>query len=221
MSQHGFFSSLKDLVRAYRKYDPATSSNLEILLLYPGVKAWVLHRIAHRLYRLKMPFFPRFFSEWARAWTGIDIHPGAQIGERVIMDHGVGIVIGETAIVGDDVLLYQGVTLGGTSLERTKRHPTIERHCVLGAGAKVLGNITVGEGCRVGANSVVVRDVPRGCTVVGVPGKIVSSGGIKEGQELEHGRLPDPVVQRLNDLERQVSELRKSLEREESAKAGA
>jgi serine O-acetyltransferase len=143
--------------------------------------------------------------------TGIEIHPGAQIGNRVIMDHGIGIVIGETAIVGDDVLLYQGVTLGGTSLERTKRHPTIEKSCVVGAGAKVLGNITVGEGSRVGANSVVVRDVPPGSTVVGIPGKIVSSAGVVHGHELDHGTLPDPLAQRLAEMERMLVELRRKV----------
>ena len=211
MAQRSFFSRLRDLVGAYRKYDPATNSSLEIYFLYPGVRAWVIHQVSHFFYVSGVPFLPRLCSEMMRLSSGIDIHPGAQIGERVIMDHGMGIVIGETAIVGDDVLIYQGVTLGGTSLERAKRHPTIENHCVIGAGAKVLGNITVGEGCRVGANSVVVRSVPRGCTVVGIPGKIVSGEGIVSGEELEHGNLPDPVNQKCRDLEARIEQLESRL----------
>ena len=200
------FKEIRELVCAYKKYDPATKSTLEIALLYPGVKALFFHRIAHVLWTSHVPFLPRFISEISRFWTGIEIHPGAQIGHRVIMDHGQGIVIGETAIVGDDVLIYQGATLGGTSLERTKRHPTIEAKCVLGAGCKVLGNIVIGEGTRIGANSVVVRSVPPGSTVVGIPGRVVASG-IAMGEELEHGNLPDPILQRIRDLEKRLSQL--------------
>jgi serine O-acetyltransferase len=202
---------LLELVRKYRDSDPATESVLEVLLFYPGVKASVLHVFAHYFYRIKFPLLPRAISEFARFLTGIDIHPGARLGRRVLMDHGAGIVIGETAIVGDDVLIYQGVTLGGTSLERhKKRHPTIGSHCVIGAGAKVLGNITIGDGSRVGANSVVVQDVPPGSTVVGIPGRVVSAGGgVKAGQELEHGRLPDPLQNRFIELERRLAELEK------------
>lgn len=199
------FTRLFDLVCAYNKYDPATNSRLEILFLYPGVKAWILHQFAHTFYGWKIPFLPRLISDWSRFLTGIDIHPGAVIGDRVIMDHGMGIVIGETAIVHDDVLMYQGVTLGGTSLERKKRHPTIEKHCVIGGGAKILGNIVIGEGSRVGANSVVIKGVPPGSTVVGIPGRIVSQSPVVEGFELEHGSLPDPVLNRLVDLEKRLS----------------
>lgn len=206
-----FFGSLRDLIRAYRKYDPATASSVEILLLYPGIKAWVLYRIAHALYSAKVPFLPRALSELSRWCTGIDIHPGAQLGARIIMDHGMGIVIGETAIVGDDVLIYQGVTLGGTSLERCKRHPTIGANCVIGAGAKILGNLEVGAGCRVGANSVIVKDVPPGSTVVGIPGKVVlTEGGVIHGHELDHGQLPDPVQQKILELERRLKRLEAS-----------
>ena len=208
----GFWGELGELVTAYRKYDPATNNVFEIFFLYPGIRAWVLHRIAHVLYVAHLPFFPRLFSEWSRFFTGIDIHPGATIGRRVIMDHGMGIVIGETAIVGNDVLIYQGVTLGGTSLERAKRHPTIGHNCVLGAGAKVLGNIDIGAGSRIGANSVVVRDVPAGCTVVGIPGKVVVSAGVTLGEELDHGKLPDPVSQKCNDLESRIATLEKKLQ---------
>lgn len=206
-SSKGFFSRLNDLVNAYRKYDPATHSKLEIFLLYPGVKAWILHQVAHYLYQQKLPFFPRLFSELMRLSTGIEIHPGAKIGERVIMDHGMGIVIGETAIVEDDVLIYQGVTLGGTSLERTKRHPTIQSHCVIGGGAKILGNIVVGRGSRVGANSVVIKDVPAGSTVVGIPAKVVSQAIVVEGQELEHGKLPDPLSPKIEEMELRLLKL--------------
>lgn len=209
----GIIGGLREQVRAYRKYDPATNSALEILFLYPGVKAWFFHRLAHSLHRAGVPWLPRLLTETSRFLTGIDIHPGAQLGARVIMDHGMGIVIGETAIVGNDVLLYQGVTLGGTSLERSKRHPTIEDHCVVGSGAKILGNITIGRGSRIGANSVVVRDVPPGCTVVGIPGKVVSSAGVVTGQELEHGRLPDPIQQKCSDLEARVAALEAALAR--------
>ena len=203
---------LFELVAAYRKYDPATKSSAEILFLYPGIKAQLLHSWAHALYRSGVPFLPRLLTEIGRLFTGIDIHPGAQIGRRVIMDHGAGIVIGETAEVHDDVLIYQGVTLGGTSLERAKRHPTIEHHCVIGAGAKILGNIVVGEGSRVGANSVVVRSVPPASTVVGVPARIVQSGGgVREGEELDHGRLPDPVNQRCHELEVRLAALESRL----------
>jgi serine O-acetyltransferase len=203
----GFLGRASDLVAAYRKYDPATSSSLEILLLYPGVKAWALHQLAHALYKTKIPFLPRAVSEFARWVTGIDIHPGATIGERVIIDHGMGVVIGETAVVEDDVLIYHGVTLGGTSLERKKRHPTIRRNCVLGSGAKILGNVEIGEGTRIGSNSVVVKDVPARCTVVGIPARIVSRDGVVEGQELEHGRLPDPVQQIVKQLEDRLARL--------------
>ena len=205
-----FFLRLNELVNAYRKYDPATSSRLEIFLLYPGIKAWIFHGMAHELHRWGVPFFPRFLSEVCRLFTGIEIHPGAQIGDRVIMDHGHGIVIGETSIVGDDVLIYQGVTLGGTSLERAKRHPTIEPHCVIGGGAKILGNIVIGAGSRVGANSVVIKSVPPGSTVVGIPGKVVSSAPVVEGHELEHDRLPDPVLSRIVDLEKRLVLLEQS-----------
>jgi serine O-acetyltransferase len=174
------------LIEAYRKYDPATSSRLEILLLYPGVKAVLIHRMANALYRWGVPFLPRFLTETGRFLTGIDIHPGATIGKNVIIDHGMGVVIGETAVVGDGVMLYQGVTLGGTDFKRVKRHPTLEDGVVVGAGAKVLGNILIGRGTRIGANSVVVDSVPADCTVVGIPAKVVNRHGVKPGEELSH-----------------------------------
>ncbi len=200
-------SAFWDLLEAYRRYDPATESCWEILFLYPGIKAWIFHKMAHFLFKKEIPFLPRLLSEVGRFLSAIDIHPGATIGARVIMDHGAGIVIGETAVIEDDVLIYQGVTLGGTSLERAKRHPTIEKHCVIGAGAKILGNIVIGEGSRVGANSVVVRDVPPGCTVVGIPGKVIASGGVIFGHELDHDKLPDPFLQKFAELESRIQEL--------------
>jgi serine O-acetyltransferase len=207
MKGAGFVGQLFETICVYRKYDPATKSRLEILFLYPGIKAWFFHYIAHKLYKMQMPFFPRFLTEMGRLFSGIDIHPGAQIGRRVIMDHGAGIVIGETAEIGDDVILYQGVTLGGTSLDPVKRHPTVEAHCVLGAGAKILGAIRIGQGSRVGANSVVISDVPAGATVVGIPGRVVVSSAVKEGEELDHARLPDPVLARFRELEQRIDAL--------------
>lgn len=177
-----------DLLKAYTRNDPAARGMLEVLLLYPGVKAIFFHRIAHVLYRANIPFFPRLVSEFSRFLTGIDIHPGAKIGRRVLLDHGMGLVIGETAEVGDDVLLYQGVTLGGTQTQKVKRHPTLGNRVVVGAGAKVLGNIRIGDDSRIGANSVVIKDVPEGSTVVGIPGKILQ-GGVKRGEELCHDHL--------------------------------
>jgi serine O-acetyltransferase len=177
------------LLEAYKKYDPAAKSRLEILLLYPGIKALFFYRIAHMLLLCKVPFFPRLISEVGRWFTGIEIHPGAKIGRRVIIDHGMGVVIGETSEVGNDVILYQGVTLGGTNLSREKRHPTIEDHVVIGAGAKVLGNIVIGRESRIGANSVVTKDVPAKSTVVGVPARTVEKKGVAPGEELCHDRI--------------------------------
>lgn len=176
------------MIRAFKSYDPAARSSLEILLLYPGVKAVFFHRIAHFLFGSGLTFFARFISEFSRFLTGIDIHPGAKLGRNVLIDHGMGTVIGETAIIGDDVIIYQGVTLGGTNLDKVKRHPTLECRVVVGAGAKVLGNITIGRGSRIGANSVVIADVPPFSTVVGIPGKILP-GGIQPGKELCHEEI--------------------------------
>lgn len=177
------------LLKTYRHYDPATKSYLEIALLYPGVKAIFFHRIAHALCRMNVPFFPRAIAEFSRFLTGIEIHPGAKIGKNVIIDHGMGTVIGETAEVGDNVIIYQGVTLGGTHLQPIKRHPTIENHVVIGGGAKVLGAITIGSGTRIGSNSVVIENVPPNCTVVGIPARIIARQGVKPGEELSHEQI--------------------------------
>lgn len=178
---------MKKLIQSYRQYDPAARSSLEIFFLYPGVKALVVHRIAHFFWKFGFYFVARAISEFGRFLTGIDIHPAAKMGQ-VIIDHGMGVVIGETAEVADGVIIYQGVTLGGTSLARTKRHPTIHEHVVIGAGAKVLGAIDIGRGTRIGANSVVVESVPPNSTVVGIPGKIIQRG-VREGEELQHEQI--------------------------------
>lgn len=162
-----------DFLRAYKNYDPAAKSYLEILLLYPGPKAVFLHRVAHAFYRIGLFFIARFVSESSRAWTGIEIHPGARLGRRLVIDHGMGLVIGETAVVGDDCILFHGTTLGGVKFDPVKRHPTLGSRVLVGAGAKILGPVTVGEGARIGANAVVLHDVPAGATVVAGPSTIL------------------------------------------------
>ncbi|PJZ83571.1 serine O-acetyltransferase [Leptospira harrisiae] len=184
-------------IKIIKKFDPAAKSYLEIVLCYPGLHALWLHKFAHLLYKLRLPIIPRLVNYISRFLTGIDIHPGAQIAAGVFIDHGSGVVIGETAIVGSGSLIFQGVTLGGTGKESGKRHPTIGKNVVIGAGAKVLGNITVEDHVRVGAGSVVMRNVPAGCTVVGIPGKVVKAGDIASDsveQMLEHNQMPDPIA---------------------------
>lgn len=184
-------------IRAIRNFDPAARSYIEIVLCYPGLHALWLHKIAHFLFRIKIPLLPRFINYLSRMFTGIDIHPGAQIANGIMIDHGQGVVIGETAIVEEGCLIYQGVTLGGTGKECGKRHPTLRKNVVVGAGAKVLGNITVEENCRIGAGSVVMRNVPKGCTVVGIPGKVVKTATSLDASTsgmLDHGEMPDPVA---------------------------
>jgi serine O-acetyltransferase len=198
--------------------DPAARNWLEVLTCYPGLHALWFHRFAHWLHGLKLPLIPRLVSHLARLLTGIEIHPGAEIGCGVFIDHGMGVVIGETAIVGDYSLIYQGVTLGGTGKESGKRHPTLGENVVVGAGAKVLGNLQVGDNVRIGAGSVVLRDVPSNCTVVGVPGRVVHRAG-ERSDLLEHGRLPDSeaqviraLVDRIEQLEQQVQQLQEKQE---------
>jgi serine O-acetyltransferase len=194
--------------------DPAARNWLEVIFCYPGLQALLLYRVAHRLQQFNLPFIPRFISHLARFLTGIEIHPGAVIGLGVFIDHGMGVVIGETAIVGNYALIYQGVTLGGTGKELGKRHPTLGENVVVGAGAKVLGNIQVGDNVRIGAGSVVLRSVPSDCTVVGVPGRIVYRSG-ERVDPLAHGSLPDSeaqviraLVDRIEALEQQVQGLK-------------
>ena len=178
------------LIETYRKYDPATKSSLEIFFLYPGVKAVGLHRISHFLHRKGLPFIPRLICEIGRFLTGIEIHPGAKIGKNLIIDHGMGVVIGETAEIGDHCLIFHGVTLGGVDFSPQKRHPTLGNNVVVGAGAKILGNITIGDHSRVGANSVVIKSVPAHSTATGIPAKITSAfAGVKPGEELKHDQI--------------------------------
>ncbi len=193
--------------------DPAARNWLEVLLFYPGLQALTLHRFAHWLYQLRLPLIPRLISYLSRFATGIEIHPGATIGKGVFIDHGMGVVIGETAIIGDYALIYQGVTLGGTGKESGKRHPTLGENVVVGAGAKVLGNLQIGSNVRIGAGSVVLRDVPSDCTVVGIPGRILYRAGERVGP-LEHGSLPDSeaeviraLLDRIESLEQQVQKI--------------
>jgi serine O-acetyltransferase len=203
------FRAIKEQIDTVFDRDPAAKSVLEILLCYPGFHAILLHRISHRLYLWKFPLLPRVLSQFSRFLTGIEIHPGATIGRRFFIDHGAGVVIGETTEIGNDVLLYQGVTLGGTGHEKGKRHPTLGNHVVVGTGAKVLGNISIGDHVKIGAGSVVVRSAPDHSTVIGVPGHIVRNRN--EGGELEHGKLPDPEGQAIEELSRRVQDLEAQL----------
>ena len=195
----------REEIQAAFERDPAATNFFEVILTYSGLHALIFHRITHRLYLLKIPFFPRWISQLGRSFTGIEIHPGATIGRRFFIDHGMGVVIGETAEIGDDVTLYQGVTLGGTGKERGKRHPTIGNNVVIGTGAKVLGNIKIGDHAQIGANAVVIRDVPSHSTVVGVPGRIVKTAGKSfPGINLDHTNLPDPMAQALERLQHEI-----------------
>jgi serine O-acetyltransferase len=191
---------LREHIQTIKREDPAAKSSLEIILCYPGLHAVLFHRISHWLYQRKLYVPARMVSHIARFLTGIEIHPGATIGQRLFIDHGVGVVIGETAEVGDDVLLYQGVTLGGTGTERGKRHPTLGNRVVVGTGASVLGNIKLGADTKVGAGSVVVHSVPEGATVVGIPGRVVRARAEGLGT-LEHGRIAESGEAEIADLE--------------------
>ena len=195
-------------VKACFERDPAAVSFWEVLLTYSGLHAIIFYRIAHRLLKMRVPILPRFISQFARHFTGIEIHPGATIGKGLFIDHGMGVVIGETSIIGDNVTLFQGVTLGGTGKERGKRHPTLGNNVVAGTGAKILGNITIGDNVQLGANTVVIRDVPPNSTVVGVPGRIAKKEGRKvPGISLEHTKLPDPLVQALQRLQHEIDHI--------------
>jgi len=194
----------RDEINTVKDRDPAAKSALEVLLLYPGLHALVAHRVSHQLWQWKVLIIPRWLSQYARFLTGIEIHPGAQIGKRFFIDHGMGVVIGETAIIGDDVLLYQGVTLGGTGKEIGKRHPTLGNNVVVGAGAKILGNITIGDNSYIGANAVVIRNVPPNSTVVGIPGRITKQEGRRIDMELDHMHVSDPVMENMSRLLRRI-----------------
>ncbi|MCA9406632.1 MAG: serine O-acetyltransferase [Candidatus Omnitrophica bacterium] len=195
-----------DEIQSTRDKDPAAKNYLEVILLYPGLHAIISHRICHALWNMKIPFFPRAISQVTRFLTGIEIHPGAQIGKGLFIDHGMGVVIGETTIIGKDVTLFQGVTLGGTGKECGKRHPTLGDNVVVGTGAKVLGNINIGDNSYVGANAVILRDVPANSTVVGVPGHITKKDG-KKIDVMDHVHVSDPVMQHMKDLMKRLKHL--------------
>lgn len=197
------FKDLKETIEAYKQRDPAARSTLEILLLYPGIRATTNHKVAHWCYEHNHKFLARYISQRTRHKTGIEIHPGAKIGKRLVIDHGMGIVIGETTEIGDDCLLYQGVTLGGTGKDVGKRHPTLGNNVMVGSGAKVLGPFKVGDNARIAANSVVLREVPPNATVVGVPGRIVRLSG----EKLDHIHTPDPVMLEIEALKARVEQL--------------
>ena len=201
------FKNLRAEIQAIKDKDPAARSTLEIFLCYPGFYALIFHRVSHWLWNHSLKLLARMNSNLARFITGIEIHPGATFGKRVFIDHGMGVVVGETAIVGDDVLLYQGVILGGTSTEKTKRHPTLERGVIVGAGAKVMGNITIGEYSKIGTGAVVLKDVPPESTCVGVPGRIVKRKGVPHKEvDLDHDKLPDPVADAIRTLEQHIKD---------------
>ena len=204
----------RELVEAYKARDPAARSTFEILTLYPGVKATMAHKRAHWFYEHRMFYIARWISQRARKQTGIEIHPGAKIGRRLVIDHGMGIVIGETAEIGDDVLLYQGVTLGGTGKDVGKRHPTIGNNVLIGTGAKVLGPLKIGDNSRVAANSVVLRDIPPDSTAVGVPAKVVRVEGrrVNFAGEVDQIHVTDPVWQELAELKKQLAQLNARLD---------
>ena len=200
-----FYSDIK----AAQKRDPAAKSFVEVILLYPGLHALISYRIAHVFYKLHLFFLARFLSQFVRLFTGIEIHPGAKIGKRFFIDHGFGVVIGETAVIGNDVLLYQGSTLGGTGIVKGKRHPTVGNNVVIGAGAKVLGNIIIGDNSYIGANAVVIKDVPSNSTVVGVPGRITKQDGKKMDISLDHVHILDPIMQSIEELQDRIKNLEK------------
>lgn len=201
------FDNIRADIASVMERDPAAKSRLEVLLCYPTVKAMAYHRLAHRLYKSGHTTLARWISQHSRHATGIEIHPGATIGKGFFIDHGDGVVIGETTVIGNNVTLYQGVTLGGTGKDVGKRHPTIGDNVVIGAGAKVLGPFTVGCGSKIGASAVVLKAVPPNCTVVGNPGRIVRREGFVPGVDLDHVHLPDPVKEHITSLERRVREL--------------
>jgi serine O-acetyltransferase len=202
----------QDLQAVFER-DPAATSRLEVFLMYSGFHALLAYRIAHWLWKSKVPFFPRLISQIARWITGVEIHPGATIGTGFFIDHGMGVVIGETTEIGDYVTLFQGVTLGGTGKERGKRHPTLGNHVVVGAGAKVLGGIRIGDNVKIGANAVVLRTVPANSTVVGNPGRIVRYDGERLPEAtMDHTNIPDPIAERFEVMEQELIALRKRVE---------
>ena len=205
-----FFRDVHEEIQAVLKKDPAARNGLEVLLCYPGIWALIFHKPAHALYKHNMKLLARMISQFARFCTGIEIHPGATIGRRCFIDHGMSVVIGETTEIGDDVTLYQGVTLGGTGKDTGKRHPTIGNRVVVSSGARVLGPFTVGDDVKIGAGSIVLNAIPPGCTVVGIPGRIVRRYG-ESTEDLDQVHLPDPVATELECLRRRIVMLEKKL----------
>ena len=212
----GMLSYIKEEIKVIRERDPAIKSNMEVLL-YPSFKAILCYRVAHRFYVKRHYFLARWVSQRAVRKTGIEIHPGAKIGKGLFIDHGSGVIIGETAELGDNVTLYQGVTLGGTGKESGKRHPTVGNNVLIGAGAKVLGSFTIGDNCKIGAGSVVLENVPPNSTVVGVPGKIVIQNDVRVNDDLDQVHLPDPVQTEMDDLKSENARLRVRLDKLEKA----
>lgn len=207
------FRAIREDLKAVFDRDPAATSRLEVILTYAGFHALLAYRFAHRLKVWGIPFIPRFISQLARWLTGIEIHPAATIGKGFFIDHGMGVVIGETAEIGNYVTLFQGVTLGGTGKEHGKRHPTLGNHVVVGAGAKILGGIRIGDNVKIGANSVVLKSVPANCTAIGVPARIIKTeGGRVPDATMDHINIPDPIADRFASLEHELIELRKKLE---------
>lgn len=210
---------IKQDLQAVFDRDPAATSKLEVILTYAGFHALLAYRISHRLKSMGVPFFPRAISQLARWLTGVEIHPSAKIGTGFFIDHGMGVVIGETAEIGDYVTLFQGVTLGGTGKERGKRHPTLGNHVVVGAGAKILGGITIGDNVKIGANSVVLKNVAANSTVIGVPGRVIKSQGERlPDATMDQVDLPDPISDRFIALEQELIELRKKLENRDDSR---
>ncbi|MBS4193384.1 serine O-acetyltransferase [Bacillus sp. FJAT-49705] len=201
------FKRLKEDIEVVFEQDPAARSYLEVILTYSGLHAIWAHRIAHALFKRKLFFLARVISQISRFFTGIEIHPGAKIGRRFFIDHGMGVVIGETCEIGDNVTVFQGVTLGGTGKEKGKRHPTIKDNALIATGAKVLGSITIGENSKIGAGSVVLHEVPPNATVVGIPGKVKIQDGVRIRKDLNHCDLPDPIAERFKELESEIAKL--------------
>ncbi len=206
------FKMMREDIEVVFDQDPSARSALEVVLTYAGLHAIWSHRIAHAFYKRKFYFIARVISQISRFFTGVEIHPGAKIGRRFFIDHGMGVVIGETCEIGDNVTVFQGVTLGGTGKEKGKRHPTVNDNALIATGSKVLGSITIGENSKVGAGSVVLKDVPPNSTVVGIPGKIVIQDGVRVKKDFNHRDLPDPVSDRCKEIENELVRLKKELE---------
>ncbi|AYV68836.1 serine O-acetyltransferase [Niallia circulans] len=205
------FRRMKEDIAVVFEQDPAARSSIEVILTYSGLHAIWFHRIAHFFFRHNRFFLARVISQFSRFMTGVEIHPGAKIGNRLFIDHGMGVVIGETCEIGDNVTIFQGVTLGGTGKEKGKRHPTVKDNALIASGAKVLGSIVIGENAKIGAGSVVLKDVPANSTVVGIPGRVKVQDGIKIKKDLNHCDLPDPIADRLKEMELEISYLREQL----------